>query len=407
MKVALLNTYETGGAARACYRLLQGLASTSVDARMIVRDSAHFPGIFSAGGGGFVRALLDGLTLHRYPKRQPHNFSPAWIPGNAIRVTAPCSPDIVHLHWVVEGFVRIESLCSLKVPILWTMHDSWPFTGGCHLPGECSRYEQSCGSCPVLGSKGENDWSRHVWQRKRRAWKNLPLTIVSPSRWLAERARASSLFAGRRIEVIPNGIDTDFYCPGDRLSARRELCLPLDRQLLLFGANHALSDSNKGFDLLQRALRALPEKYRQTAELLVFGEDADRLMPECGIPARNLGQIADERRLVQLYRAADMCLVPSRQENLPNMVIEAMACGIPCIAFAVGGLPELIEHEETGYLAHPCDIEDLAHGIESLLTDTMQRLVMAEKSRAWVEQNVSMVRVAQCYVDLYREVAVS
>ena len=405
MKAVLLNTYETGGAARACFRLFQGLKSAGADASMIVRSDSHFPGAISASSnrGGFLRALFDGIPLHRYRGRQLHNFSPAWMPGRGIKEANRLFPDLVHLHWIVQGFVTIESLTSITCPVVWTLHDSWPFTGGCHLPGNCRRYEQECGQCPVLGSNCENDLSRRIWRRKHETWKNLSLTIVCPSKWLAERAGVSSLFRGRRIVVIPNGIDTMRYSPGDKLAARRRLGLPENPAILLYGANFAISDRNKGLDLLLDALRLIDAKQLQDTELVVFGEDTDTTITGGRLHIRNMGTIYDEEQLVLLYRAADILVVPSRQENLPNMVMEAMACGTPCVAFSVGGIPELVNHGEMGYLAVPYDVEDFSRGILLLLENEEIRRHMSLSARRWVEANDSIDRIAGWHLDLYRE----
>jgi len=407
VRVLLLNTYDvTGGAARACSRLFDGLTAAGTNATLIVREMTEHPSdAISAGShfGGRLRAFLDGLPLHFYRHRIRHSFSAAWVPGRGIAAAAALHPELVHLHWVVEGFVQVEALRRLRCPVVWTLHDSWPFTGGCHLPGECRRYEASCGHCPVLGSAREHDLSRRVWMRKRATWANLDLTCVAPSRWLAERARASSLLGGRRIEVIPNGVDVSIYCPGERQAARAALGLPADRRLVLFGANHALSDRNKGFDLLLAALRGLAADERAQTELVVFGDDGGQPVPDCGMPVRNLGVLQKEKRVAQLYRAADLFVAPSRQENLPNMVLEAMACATPCVAFGVGGLPELIGHGIDGYLAVPGDSADLGRGIAWMLEDAGRRAQQGEKAAAKVREEFALERIAGRYLQLYSE----
>jgi glycosyltransferase involved in cell wall biosynthesis len=407
LAVVLLNTHDMiGGAARACNRLFRGLAATGENAVMVVREQAEgSPGIITAGSriDGRLRAFFDGLPQHFYPRRSRHNFSAAWVPGRGLSAIAEMHPEVVHLHWVVEGFVRIEALSALKSPVIWTLHDSWPFTGGCHLPGNCRRHEGSCGFCPVLGSRHEHDLSRWVWTRKRKAWSDLDLICVAPSRWLADCARASSLLEGHRIEVIPNGIDVAVYRPGDRLAAREALGLDADRMLIVFGANHALSDPNKGADLLRAALAGLSPGERAKTELVLFGEDFGRQMPDCEMPVRNLGVIQDEKRIVQLYQAADLFAAPSRQENLPNMVMEAMACGTPCVAFAVGGLPDLISHGVEGYLAAPGDSADLGRGIAWVLEDSARRESLAARARDKIVEGFSLEGTVSRYLRLYRE----
>lgn len=407
MKIALLNTYDkSGGATRACHRLFSGLSAAGEEAYMLVREkSRNRSGAVAVGSriGGFLRALIDGFPLHWYPNRKLHVFSPAWFPGRGIREVSRLDPDLVHLHWVVNGFVQIEDLSSLNCPVVWTLHDSWPYTGGCHLPAGCTRYEQSCGRCPVLGSENDNDWSHRIWMRKQKSLGNVPLTIIAPSRWMAEKARSSSLFSDRRVVIIPNGIDTHFYCPGDRQESRRELGLPEYCRLLLFGSIHALSDTNKGFDLLQRAINSMNPTQLQNTELIIFGADNDSILPDCGIPVRNLGIISDEEQMVLLYRAADLLVAPSREETLGYVIMEAMSCGIPCVSFEVGGIPDLITHGETGYLARPYIVEDLATGIINVLHDDMLRKSMAEKSRKWIEDNLSLQLIAQRHLKLYRQ----
>jgi glycosyltransferase involved in cell wall biosynthesis len=373
---------------------------------MIVREQADYSsGVITVGtlADGRLRALFDGLPQHLYPRRIPHNFSPAWMAGRGLTAAAALCPDLIHLHWIVEGFVQIEALRSIRCPVVWTFHDSWPFTGGCHLPGSCRNYQESCGCCPVLGSTRMRDLSKRVWARKRKAWSGLNLTCVAPSRWLADCASASSLLEGHRVEVIPNGIDVSVYRPGDRLAARAALGLPTDRRLIVFGANHALSDLNKGFDLLQAALAGLSPGERAESELVLFGEDADSQVPDCGMLVRNLGVLREEKSIVQLYQAADLFAVPSRQENLPNMVMEAMACGTPCVAFAVGGLPDLIRHGVEGYLATPGDSADLGRGIAWVLEDSVRRESLAARARDKIVGEFSLGGTVSRYLQLYRD----
>jgi glycosyltransferase involved in cell wall biosynthesis len=406
MKIALLNTYDKpGGATRACLRLLSGLSAAGVESSMLVREkSVDISEVVAVGSqlDGFIRALIDGIPLHLYPNRQLHVFAPAWAPGRAIPEVSRLEPDLVHLHWVVNGFVRIEDMSALNCPVVWTLHDSWPFTGGCHLPIGCTRYEQSCGRCPVLGSVNENDLSRRVWKRKQKSWSDLPFTVVAPSRWIAEKARSSSLFRNRRIVIIPNGIDTAFYCPGDKIEARKKLGLPENCKLILFGAIHALSDLNKGLDLLQSAISSVNFSHWQNTELILFGVDEGATLPDCGMPVRCFEFVTDEEQMVLLYRAADLFIVPSRQETFPYVIMEAMSCGTPCVAFSVGGIPDLITHGETGYLATPYIVDDLATGIVDLLDNEKLRTSMAVKSRRSIEDNFSLQLMAQRYINLYQ-----
>ena len=264
-------------------------------------------------------------------------------------------------------------------PVVWTLHDSWAFTGGCHVPGECVRYRDACGACPALGSTRERDLSRDVFDRKRRAWGRAVPAVVAPSRWLADAARSSALFRDASIHVIPNGLDLERFKPFDRAAARDALGLPRDRAFVLFGGVGAVTDENKGFRFLVDALARLrPKAGARAVELIVVGVRASDPRHQIPIPAHFVEPIGDEERMARYLAAADALVLPSRQENQPNLVVEAMACGTPTVAFRASGLPDLVEHEETGYLAQAFQSEDLARGIEWVLEDEPRRLRLGD-----------------------------
>jgi glycosyltransferase involved in cell wall biosynthesis len=299
--------------------------------------------------------------------------------------------------------MRLETLVRFNAPIVWTMHDSWAFTGGCYLPLDCIRYRESCGKCPVLGSSRENDLSRLVWLRKQKAWQGLNLTVVAPSRWMAASARASSLFRHARIEVIPNGIDVERFKPCDRSAARESYSLPKDKKLILFGAKGATSDRNKGFHLLVEALRELAAgSSRDDIELAVFGTSAAAKMPDLPFKAHYLGWQRDDISLAQLYATADVFVLPSISENLPYTVMEAMACGTPCVGFAQGGVPDLITHYGNGYLARPYEPSDLASGIAWVLEDEERRHTLAGLARVKIVEQFAQNIVTERHLELYR-----
>jgi glycosyltransferase involved in cell wall biosynthesis len=296
----------------------------------------------------------------------------------------------------------VETLRKFNRPIVWTLHDSWAFTGGCHVPFDCTRYRENCGVCPVLGSASEKDLSRWTWNRKARAWRDLDLTVVTPSRWLAECARSSSLFRDARVEVIPNGLDTETFQPLDKTSSRTLLGLPQDKKIILFGAVRGLSDPNKGFHLLTPALQEVA-KGSKDALAVVFGSSGYAGMPDLGMPVTFLGRIDDDHSLAKIYSAADVFVAPSKQENLPNTVMEAMACGTPCVAFHQGGVPDLVDHAVSGYLAQPFDTEDFARGIEWILGDDDRRAELSDQARRKIVAEFSLANVSERYATIYRE----
>lgn len=413
MKVIFLNTTDIeGGAARGAKRLLEGVRDEGIDARLLVqRKSGDDPFVIGPRTGfgkamAYFRPILDDLFVGVYAGKGEGMFSPAMVLDRLPARTAKFDPDIVHLHWVANGMMRVETCRRFKRPLVWTLHDSWPFTGGCHLPFDCTRYRDACGKCPLLGSSREHDLSRRLWRRKDRAWRGLDLTVVAPSRWLAGCARSSALFRDKRIEVIPNGIDLRRFRPSDRSAARELLSLPQGKKLILFGGKWITSDRNKGFHILAQALKELAGRgWRDRADVVIFGSSQPAEPPDLGLAAHYLGWLNDDVTLSLLYSAADVFVSPSIQENLSYAVMEAMACGSPCVAFDQGGMPDLIGHMETGYLARPFDPLDLAEGIGRLLGDEALRRDMAARARRKVENEFALEKVAARYIALYDELA--
>ena len=352
-----------------------------------------------------IISTISNLPLRLYPERNPAIFSPEWLPDSLAAKVERIQPDIINLHWVCGGYLQVESVPKFNKPLVWTLHDMWPFTGGCHYSEECDRYTQSCGSCPQLHSNKESDLSRRVWQRKAKAWKKLNLTLVSPSVWLAKCANSSSLFKDFRVEVIPNGINTQKYKPIIRHWAREILNLPQDKQIVLFGGAGGTGDRWKGFNLLVSALQSLSKSgWKDRIELLVFGSSQPENPVELGFKAHYLGNLADDISLATVYAAADVFVAPSVYDNLPNTVMEAGACGIPSVAFNIGGLPDMIDHCSNGYLAKPYETEDLARGIAWVLEDPDRHQKLCRSARLKVEEKFTLQLQARAYKNLYEEI---
>jgi glycosyltransferase involved in cell wall biosynthesis len=411
MKVMFLNTLQEGGAARAALRLMRGVQAKEVDARLIVQlKSGDDPSVVGPQtkvetAMGYVLPRLEWLCVGLYARRRECSFSPALMPDRLPSRVAEFNPDIIHLHWVTNGFMRVETCRRFDRPLVWTLHDSWAFTGGCHVPFECTRYREACGKCPVLGSSLDLDPSRWLWRRKRNAWRGLNLTVVTPSRWLAKCAKESSLFGEVRVEVIPNGLDLQLYKPVDKRAARDLLSLPQEKKLILFGGKGCTSDPNKGFSMLTEALKTLAGKgWHDTAEVIVFGSSGPLKPPDLGLKVNYLGWLNDDIKISLLYAACDVCVIPSIQENLSNAALESMACGTPCVSFDQGGLSDIISHGDNGYLARPFEPDDLAQGIAWVLEDDERRKNLSLQARQKVEQEFALEKVAERYVKLYREI---
>lgn len=410
MKTLLINASDVrGGAARASYRLHQGLEQVGINSTMLVQDkrstdiSVIGPKLIGWKGVGvnyIFRYIVDKLPLLLYPKYQRKNvWSPQWLPNKIHKKINRLNQDIVHFHWICDGFVPIQEVAKIKQPLIWTLHDMWSFTGGCHYNGTCDRYLYECGKCPQLGSDKEKDLSHWVWSRKKKYWANMDFTVVTPSRWLANCARSSSLFGDNKIEVIPNGLDLQKFKPIDKSKAKEDLNLPVDKNLILFGAMNSTKDKRKGFKYLKSAINVLSEDL--AFEAIVFGNSGKD--SQLNIPINYMGNFPDNM-LAKLYSAADVFVAPSVQDNLPNTVMESLACGTPSVAFDIGGMSDMIEHKRTGYLAQPFDAEDLAKGITWVIEDEKRWQALSHQARQKVEDEFTMESVAQRYAELYMKV---
>ncbi|WP_217532913.1 glycosyltransferase family 4 protein [Vibrio metschnikovii] len=405
MKILIVNTSDIqGGAARAAYRLHKALLAEGVDSQMLVQSKSSDD--FTVLGPqsklqkvmSKVRPSLDSIPIRRYKQRTKTLFSPSWVPFSGLvdKINA-LNPDIVHLHWINAGMLRIEDLAKIKAPIVWSLHDMWAFTGGCHYDDGCSAYKRQCNKCPVLASNNDKDLSLKVWQRKQVVFSQLSqMTIIGLSKWLAECASSSVLFRDNRVVNLPNPIDTKVFSPFNNIDARKLFNLPLDKKLILFGAMGATSDPRKGFHELAQSLEYLSQDY----ELIIFGSSEPQRLQGFKQKTHYLGQLHDDVSLRALYSAADVMVVPSLQENLSNAIMESLACSTPVVGFAIGGNSDLIEHQRTGYLAQPFDTQDLANGIDWVIQHKQpEQLSLAAREKVIREFDRQVV--AKLYINIY------
>ncbi len=408
MNILIVNTSDIdGGAARAAYRLHIALLNEGIDSQMLVQTKISDDYTVISETSKIKKAInrfrpfLDSLPVRSYKNRTKTLFSPSWLPfSNIVNKINAINPDVVHLHWIAGGMIRIEDIARIKAPVVWTLHDNWAFTGGCHIKWECNKYMESCGSCPRLGSNKENDLSRTIWNRKRQVFDNKKMTIVSLSKWLHNCSKMSSLLGSHLNVNLPNPIDTKVYKPFDKFKSRELWNLPKDKKLVIFGAMNALNDINKGYKELREALRLLK---RSDIELVVFGSSKPQNPLDFGFKTHYLGHLHDDISLVTIYSAVDVTIVPSLQENLSNAVMESLSCGTPVVAFDTGGNGDMIEHQINGYLAKPFEDIDLARGIEWVL-NAPNYDELCINARDKVEREFNSNVVAKKYIELYTEV---
>ncbi len=397
-----------GGAARAASRLNAALNEAGIQS-----STLSAVGYLDAAGQqhplkGIDRILargsarIDQLPLAIYRGRENVLFSPACAPDRLSRRLQLLDADLLHLHWVNNGFMRIETLPTLNKPIVWTFHDMWPFTGGCHYSNGCHNFSTSCGACPQLRSNHARDLSYWTFRRKKVAWSKTPFDVVTPSRWLTEVASSSVLLRHRAIHTIPNAIDTVAFAPVEKSLAREEFGLPRDGIVLLFGALTSDGDQRKGFHFMAPLLGRLAKQHSQKAiHLAVLGMKAPPERHLYPFPVTYLGVLDDDKAIARAYSAADVLVVPSIEDNLPNSVMEAASCGVPSVAFRTGGLPDMIKHSRSGYLAEPFDIEDLAAGVSSLISKPHAAAEAGRCARQHVIENYSYRLVARQHEELY------
>ncbi|GGC06855.1 glycosyl transferase [Marinobacterium zhoushanense] len=407
MKVLHVSTYDIyGGAARAAYRLHEALLNENVDSKILVQSKSGDDDLVLVSKSKIVRLFnklrpaFDSLPLVRYSDRSRVLFSPAWLPfSDVVKKINEVKPDIVHLHWLCDGMVSVDELAKISVPVVWTLHDMWAFTGGCHYSEGCEKFKHGCNGCPLLKKGDKKDLSSWVMRRKEKSFSRIPsLTLVGVSQWLEREAKESFLFANRQAISIPNPINTNIYRPVDRNVARRLLDLSPDKKIVLFGAMGAESDARKGYSKLVEALAALNVN---DVELVIFGSSPPRIQDGDLKGVHYLGRLYDDLSLCIAYSAADAMVVPSLQEAFGQTASEAMSCGTPVVAFDTTGLKDIVDHKINGYLAKPFEAIDLAKGIEWVLHNS-NHTQLSKNAREKVVNQFDYAVVGEKYCALYQ-----
>lgn len=405
MKISILNHSDiAGGAARAAYRIHSALRQAGVDSRMWVDSSTsgdwtvQGPATKLRKGLGKIRPTLgSGFFNPVFKTGNPILHSPAILPSGRVNALNNSDADVLHLHWVQGEMLSIAEIGRLRKPVVWTLHDMWAFCGAEHLTEEF-RWREGYRKGNRPSYESGFDLNRWTWNRKRKHWQR-PMSIVTPSHWLAQCVRESALMRDWPVSVIPNPIDTERWQPMEQALARELLGMPNDVPLLLFGTFGANAARHKGFDLLQSALQHLRGEV-PNLQLVVFGQLRPKDPPDLGFPIHYTGHLHDDLTLRTLYSAADVMVVPSRQESFGQTASEAHACGTPVVAFDTCGLPDIVSHHETGYLAKPFDAEDLARGIVWVL-ENGETVRLRKQARAVAIERFSYPTVAAQYQSTY------
>ena len=424
MIVNHLTTAIQGGGATATRRLHDALRASGVDSRLWCRrldatvadDPSYDVACWQARPRDPATLLRQLLAPARRVWRRwrlksalagrPANSSAFSLPR--IPLPTPIDPSVMgdgvlHLHGIANlvDYPSLFASIPEDLPVVWTLHDMFPFTGGCHYAGGCDAYLTQCRNCPQLGTPADKDLANVSFHVKRRALRRKNLHVVAPSKWMTREAKRSRLFANvRGIHGIPYALDTEAYRPYDKLQARRQWNISADDIVIAFGADW-MEAPRKGLHDFVEALKRLDNRDR--LQVVLFGKgSAPR--PATELPRlRHVGYVTDTALQAQLYSAADVFVVPSLEDNLPLTGLEAMACGTPVVGFASGGVPDFVRPQQTGLLAEAGNPGDLARQINWLVQHPQDGRRMGHNAREVIEREFAQeIQVAK-YTDLYRQ----
>ena len=413
MKVVHLSSSDlSGGASIACKRISDSLALNGVDSNLLVQKKISLDSRVQLITNNLLSRLhynlrfsLDEGFIRLFTKQSRGRFTNPFVGLDISKHPLILHSDIIHLHWINGGYLSLNSLEKLKQlnkPIVWTLHDMWAFTGGCHYSLDCRKFEESCSNCPSLKFSGKKDASQRIFNNKS-FFSDLNLTVVTCSKWLGDVAKKSSLFHDNKIINIPNPVDFQKFRPIDKTLSQKKIGLNPDKFYILFGAMNII-DERKGFKYLLDALKKIKSEFsnsKDKIEVLIFGKANETELKNIPFKYHYFGRFKDDEELIGCYNAADIFLVPSLQDNLPNTVLESLSCGTPVVAFNVGGIPDMIDHLSNGYLAKEKSVEDLINGIKWFVDNQNKLYAVKSNAREKIIKNFSREVVAKQYKELY------
>jgi len=416
MKILHISTMDYSGAGTAAFRLHLGLKSLGFNSKMLVlnrksqdSDVVKFEeqsnSIFKKIRNTICSKLISlELASHEHTRLKDADlFSNSRTLHKISKHPLIKEADIINLHWIAWMIDYNEFFSKVpNKPIVWTLHDMNPFTGGCHYSGGCTKYQTGCSACPQLGSKDSNDLSRKIFEKKEKAYKNKNIHVLTPSKWLAGCAKKSILFKNFPIDVIPNGLAHDIFKKQDKRLLRDQLKLLQDKTLILFGIDYKVE--RKGLGYLLEALKFLKQRLDPSQiALVIIGpkQNLDTFSKDTKYLIYQLGYTKDQTLLPSIYSSCDMFALPSLEDNLPNTMLESMSCGTPVVGFKTGGIPDMITPHKTGLLAELKNTQDLAQKIECMIAHPKEREEMGKNARKLVEQECTLEHQAKRYLKLY------
>ena len=389
------------GAAKGAYILHENIMSAGVESTLLTNSFIQegYKNIHTVSKGflgrtsSAIRMKLDNTYKLFYEDQSDLKFSPGFFGFDFTKTDQYKKADILHLHWVCNGLLNAKDLGSIDKPIVWTLRDMWPMTGGCHYSVQCSKFEEECGACPHLGSVKENDLSRFLQKRKKRYYPD-HITFIGISNWITRQAQKSSLLRDFSIHTISNNIDLNSFYQSDKIEAKNFFNLPFDKPTILVGAQY-LHSVYKGYDILLKIL----DKLDPEIEVLLCGRRKPVELNKINPNIRYIGFLNDTN-LQKAYSAADVFISPSRMEAFGKTVAEAMACGTPAVCFDETGSADIINHKKNGYLASPFSVDSMIEGIDYILNHE-DYISLSKNAKEKVEKNFGAETIASQYIALY------
>ena len=396
---------NSGGAARAAFRINQAMNQNSVDSTMYVNQKLSDDLFVKQIHHGLAKKLLPlrpsvGSIFTRLLKtNNPIIHSPSILPSRWPKYINNSDADIIHLNWINAEMLSIADIRKINKPIVWTIVDMWAFCGAEHLSSD-NRWKDGYTKKNRPSDESGLDMNQWTWKRKLKNWSS-PIQIVTPSKWLAKCVNQSKLMHNWPVTVIPNPLDTNIWSPIDKKLAKSLIGIPEDMPLILFGAHDGTASFHKGYDLLEESLLKLTS-FKDKISLAVIGQSKPEKSQKSKI--HYLGHLNDDLSLRIIYSAADVMVVPSRQESFGYAAAEAHACGTPVVAFSIGGLKDVVDHRSTGYLAEPFNTSDFASGIEWILAEQQNGEYLSVNSRKKAVDFFSYESVSKEYLKVYKSI---
>lgn len=404
MKICLVNATDTGGAGIACLRLYRALKKAGFDVKVVLQKARLKSSVQNPDFTVLVnnpwqkgRYYLRHLREKKLVPKGMENFVSSGKTGLRVKdIKAIKEADIIHYHWINDSFLKVEHMFKTDQPAVWTFHDMWPL-------GFYHHYfpDKLVGEIP-------NDYlNQTLYKKMKEQYREHPPYVISPSNWLSKLAVQSNLYSPDRVRVIGNPLDCELFKPDNaaRDRWRSTLNIPSNRRIGLFGSFNVLGEKRKGFSELLEALHSLDSRnpgMKDELEIAVIGRPDQQLAAEVPFKIHFMGFMSRQEQLAQAYNVADFFVIPSLQDNLPNMCLEAIASGLPVVGFDTGGVSDMAKDGENGFLAECGNAGSLSMAIERLIAkDSLADF--AECSRKHALQHYRDNVVAEKFIDLYRE----